>query len=184
MDKKEEIKYTKKVVKVQKELMGCLDKNCKVVAKNYKTILLKTKKEFKELLKNYDRNRIKEKELLSSMINLLKRNMKDLKYTNYIKCLIKNCYNNYKNYVDVAYLSLNNKMVQSYILMKAREYDVEKEVRNFLNSIKDQSTVKKIKLTANIVIHILEKIYKNNEDTIIKMIKENKANIRMLIDKM
>ena len=184
MDKKEQVKYTKKVVKVQKELMGCLDKNCKVVAKNYKTILLKTKKEFRELLTKYDNSRIKEKELLSSMINLLKRNMKDLKYTNYIKCLIKNCYKNYKNYIDVAYLSLNNQMVQTYILMKAREYNVDKEVRIFLNSIKDQSTVKKIKLTGNAVIHILEKLYKNNEETIIKMIKENKANIGMILDKM
>lgn len=182
MNSKEEIKYMKKIAKVQKEFIQCMDKNCKVVAKNYKILLQSTSNEFKEIFKSYDENKIKEKELLLKIITILKKNLNDIKYTNYIKCLIKNCYKNYKNYIDLLFLSLNNPTIQKIILLKAKEYNVDNEVRNFFDALKgDNSTLKKIKMTAKLCILVLEKLYKNNESLIVKTIKENKSNIKSVI---
>lgn len=181
MDKKINTEYSKKVLKVQKEFKGCLNRNCKVVVKNYKTILKKTKNEFKELLLNYNENKIKEKELLFNIIDILKQNINNIKYTNYIKCLIKNCYKNYKNLIDLSYSSLNNPLIQKFIYIKAKEYKIDLEVKKLLTSIKDQSTFKKIKLTSILIIKILEKLYTINETLIIKMIKENKQQLSGMI---
>lgn len=178
---REQIEYAKKLKQAQDELLTCVDKNCKKVAVNYNTILENTKTQFKTLLEKYRTNKINEKKLLLSIINILKKNLNDLKYTNYMKCLIKNCYKNYKLYIDLIYSSLSNDFIQKFILVKAKEFKLEKDVKRFMRLIKDQSTMKKIKLTANLLVTILEKLYKNNEAFIIKMIKENKVNIPIII---
>ena len=69
----EHIENTKKIIKVQKELMTCVNKNCKKVATNYKVIYQKAKNEVKKLLLKYDKNEIKEKELLLLLIEILKK---------------------------------------------------------------------------------------------------------------
>ena len=99
-----------------------------------------------------------------------------------MKCLIKNCYKNYKNYIDVSFLSLNNPIIRQLILTQAKKYKIDKEVNKFLISIKDVSTIKKIKLIANLVIQILQKLYKTNEEFIVKMIKENKNYIKLALN--
>lgn len=177
MDKKDQIEYINKVAKVKKELLSCANKNCKLVVKNYKTILKNLSKELKKAWKDYELNKIKEKQLLSILISILKKNVNSIQYTNYIKCLIKNCYKNYKHYMDLAFLSLRNAFIQKIILIKAKEYNIEKEVMKFLNSINDQPTFKKIKLSAKAVIEIMEKLYNSNEALIVKTIKENKKEI-------
>lgn len=167
--------------KLKKELMTCMHKNCKKVVKNYKDVLQKAKEEIKKLLHDYYLNKISEKELLSRFIIMFHNNMSNVKYTNYIKCLLKNCYKNYKPYIDFAYMGLNNNYMQKFILMKAKEYNVEKEVKRFLMSLKDQSTFNKIKMTRNILVSIMQKLYKENEKMIIKMIKENKKDLKEII---
>ena len=67
--------------------------------------------------------------------------------------------------------------------MKAKEYGIDSDVKKILKSIKNQSTIEKIKITGNIIIEILEKLYKNNEALIIKMIRDNKQNITDIIKK-
>lgn len=178
---REQIEYAKKLKQAQDELLTCVDKNCKKVAVNYNTILENTKTQIKTLLQKYYTNKINEKKLLLSVITILKKNLNDLKYTNYMKCLIKNCYKNYKLYIDLMYSSLSNDFIQKFILVKAKEFKLEKDVKKFMRLMKDQSTMKKIKLTANLLVTILEKLYKNNETFIVKMIKENKVNIPIII---
>ena len=178
---KEQIEYAKKIKQAQQELMTCMDTNCKKFTTNYNTILENAKTQFKTLLENYYSNKINEKKLLSSIITILKENINNVKYTNYMKCLIKNCYKNYKLYIDLTYMSLSNDFIQNFILVKAKEFKLDKDVKKFLKLIKDQQTIKKIKLTANLLVTILEKLYKNNEAFIVKMIKENKVNIPIII---
>ena len=183
MNEKKDVEYTIKVLKVKNELMTCVDKNCKKVAKNYKVIIEKSKNDLMKIWNDYETNKIKEKELLLKMINILKKNMKNIEYTNYIKCLVKNCYKNYQAYIDIGFSSLNNKFIKKFMLMKAKEYGIDSDVKKILKSIKNQSTIEKIKITGNIIIEILEKLYKNNEALIIKMIRDNKQNITDIIKK-
>ena len=154
---REQIEYAKKMKKAQEEFMTCMDKNCKKVAVNYNSIMQNTKNKFKKLLENYHSNKINEKELLLNIITILKNNMNNIKYTNYMKCLLKNCYKNYKLYIDLTFMSLNNDFVQNFVLLKAKEFNVDKDVKKFLRSIKNQSTMNKIKISGNLLISIFLK---------------------------
>lgn len=179
------IEYAKKLNQAKEELSVCMNNSCKKVVINYKTILNNFKNNLKKLLNKYLNNKISEKKLLYEIINILNKNFNNIKYTNYIKCSLKNCYKNRKLYFDIAYSTIeDNQFIQKIILTKAKEYGVHKEVMRFLKMIKDQSTLQKIKLTGKLMISILEKLYGNNESLIVKTIKKNKLYIPIIIAKM
>lgn len=181
----QKIEYIKKLKQAKEELSVCMNNSCKKVVINYKSILNNLKEKIKKLLNNYLKNKINEKKLLDEIINNLNKNFNNIKFTNYIKCSLKNCYKTRKLYVDIAYSTLeNNQFFQKILLMKAKEYGVHNEVMRFLKSMKNQSTLQKIKLSRKLMTSILEKIYKNNESLIIKTIKENKLYIPIIISKL
>jgi len=178
MEKINEVEFKKKVEKAKKELLTCANRNCKLVVKNYKPILNQINNDLKKLWKNYETNKIKEKQLLNELINILKKNTETIQYTKYIKCLLKKCYKNYKHYLDLGFIAMKSPFIQTIALMKAKEYNIEQEVRNFFNAMKfDKPTFQKLKILQKSMIAIMQKLYKINEDLIIKVIRENKNEI-------
>ena len=94
------------------------------------------------------------------------------------QCLIKNCYS---KYIDLIFLLLTDDLIKNYILIKAKQFNIVDEVNEFLQLIRNKLTLDNIKKIDNLIIFILDKLYKNNKDMIINMMKENKANIPMII---
>jgi len=178
MEKLNEVEYKKKIEKAKKEVLTCANKNCKLVVKNYKQVLNQLNKDLQKLWKNYETNKIKEKQLLGSLLNLLNKNIETVQYTKFIKCLLKNCYKNYKHYIDLGFVAMKSPFVQTIALMKAKEYNIEPEIRNFFNAMKfDKPTFQKLKILQKTSMDVIRKVYNSNEPLIIKMVKENKNEI-------
>lgn len=175
---KEQIEYAKKVKETQDNFTNCMDTNCKKVVKNYNTIMKNTKDNIKKLMENYYSNKMTEKQLITKIFNIIKKNIKNIKYTNYIKCLIKNCYD---KYINLIFLLLTDDLIKNYILIKAKQFDIVDEVNEFLQLIRNQFKLENVEKINNLIIFILNKLYTTNKDMIITMIKQNKPNIPMII---